>query len=50
MRIVYVAPTGEAVPCNVGKKNIIPQVKGGYRFLRLLGFPTTYRKHRRSKK
>ena len=39
MRVIYVTPQGEAIPCKVGKDLIVPQVKGGYKILRLSGFP-----------
>jgi hypothetical protein len=40
MKIIYVTPMGDAVPCTVGKRLIIPQVKGGYQLLKTAGFET----------
>lgn len=40
MKIIYVDKKGRAVPCIVTKTKIIPQIKGGYRLLRLAGFET----------
>ena len=45
MIIMYSTPKG-LVPCKVSKELIIPQVKGGYRILRLLGFPIKNRLRR----
>ena len=40
MKIIYITPKGIAIPCSVTKTKIVPLVNGGYKILRLLGFPT----------
>ena len=40
MKIIFVTPSGIAVPCTVTKTKIIPLVNGGYKLLRLIGFKT----------
>lgn len=47
MNIVYVTPKGEAVPCNAGKKWILPVVKGGYKLLKSYGFPIAKRRKKK---
>lgn len=53
--IIYVTPDGVAVPCDVktsnkvdGEKLVIPRPKGGYKYLKMLGFETIYQ-YRKSK-
>ncbi len=54
--VYYVSPSGSVIPCIVtqrketgDKEVVVPQIDGGYKFLKMLGFETIFQFRRKEK-